>query len=387
MNIFRDKFGWLAGFSIVGLCAVLGFFGFAVAMKLVQGLLFGGLSPEDQWLLIRSSLLAIGAGLGVPFLVWRTISLAKQTKVQEDAQISRIYFDAMSKLRFEKISQSGQLGATTGPSQVEEGIAPSLIERVGAIFALSRLFDTSSVYYWPTIETLTIFVKVAAPAPLDYLSDSDKEILREHEKCGHVAEYHAFYHDCFQVVKHLRQTIPELGWDVQAALHVIASMPKVSAKEMSEKARALFRRANIQRADLRGANLMYANLQFVRAEAADLGDSDFSHANMYWCRLDGTIMEGIDLSGANLAGAVLVGADFGGDADWFQRALSDAFGDEWTVLPDGIERPEHWVSGLENWRDTHRAWYEWRDRRGFQRWGNFSRNVRKRTRLRAFSLE
>ena len=54
-------------------------------------------------------------------------------------------------------------------------------------------------------------------------------------------------------------------------------------------------------------------------------------------------LEGAILKGAQLKGARLHGAHLEGAMGLLQEQVDSAFGDEETVLPDGLERPAHWV--------------------------------------------
>ncbi len=87
--------------------------------------------------------------------------------------------------------------------------------------------------------------------------------------------------------------------------------------------------ANLSDAVLTGANLAIANLR-----GADLRGADLSGANLVGARL-----LGVDLVGANLRGANLSTAE-----DLTEEQLDEALGDENTVLPDGVKRPQHWTS-------------------------------------------
>jgi uncharacterized protein YjbI with pentapeptide repeats len=121
---------------------------------------------------------------------------------------------------------------------------------------------------------------------------------------------------------------------------------------------------NLQKANLKGANLTSASLQYVFAEAADLRHAVLDHCNLYRARFDSARMRGVSLFGANLAGAVFAQLDIRGDEAGFQQQLKQAFGDVWTVLPSGIERPDHWVSEIQDWRDLHDAYHAWSTERG-----------------------
>ena len=87
-------------------------------------------------------------------------------------------------------------------------------------------------------------------------------------------------------------------------------------------------RANLERANLEGANLGWANLERANLEGAYLVEANLVEAN---------------LGGANLEGANLEGADLRGAVGLTQEQVDSALGDDETILPEGLTRPDHWT--------------------------------------------
>jgi uncharacterized protein YjbI with pentapeptide repeats len=86
---------------------------------------------------------------------------------------------------------------------------------------------------------------------------------------------------------------------------------------------------------LEGANLERANLQKARLEGANLAEAHLAGAH---------------LSGAKLWEAHVEGADLAGAVGLTQEQLNMAYGDDRTILPDGLTRPavdtaSAWIAG------------------------------------------
>jgi uncharacterized protein YjbI with pentapeptide repeats len=115
--------------------------------------------------------------------------------------------------------------------------------------------------------------------------------------------------------------------------------------------------ARLVKADLFGANLRLAILFLANFTGANLSEADLTQAQLGKADLSGADLHGAHLSGAFLNGAVLKGADFyradlakadlrsadlSGAINLTQAQVDSAFGDDHTVLPEGLVRPKHW---------------------------------------------
>jgi mannose-6-phosphate isomerase-like protein (cupin superfamily) len=91
--------------------------------------------------------------------------------------------------------------------------------------------------------------------------------------------------------------------------------------------------ADLTLANLSGALLIDSTLVLANLRGADLRAADLTRANLVGARL-----LGVDLVGANLSGADLSTAE-----DLTQEDIDQTLGDENTALPEGIQRPAHWL--------------------------------------------
>ncbi len=99
-----------------------------------------------------------------------------------------------------------------------------------------------------------------------------------------------------------------------------------------------FARADRPGRDLRGADLAGARLAGVDLARASLRGACLIGADLRGAHLDGADLVGADLRGADVRGASLVGCLF-----VTQAQANSASGDATTVLPEGIDRPAHWL--------------------------------------------
>lgn len=286
------------------------------------GVAVGAVWKIDRWSDIRGSLIAAAAAVGVPFLVWRTVLTARQTRIAQETHYTDLFTKAVE-----------QLGAVkqvkvTKDGKVEEFTAPNIEVRMGAIYALERISRESDRDYGPIIEVLSAYVR-----------ENSNDALR-------------------------RPRMP----DVMAAITVLARrrMKKGAAWPV------------LDGANLRGADLNNLDLSWISLVGADLADSslkdaflrdtiltdscldkaDLSYADLGEANFMGASLKGADFMAANLCGAIfhyanLMGAkglvsvlvdanDPESEPEIQLNMLDDAQGNEATILPQGVERPAHW---------------------------------------------
>ena len=187
-------------------------------------------------------------------------------------------------------------------NQVSKGfeqLASDKIEmRLGGLYALEGVMNTSEQYHGPVLEALCAFV-------------------RDHTIGKTVSE-------------------KQPATDIQAALTVIGrraegpgtlDLDNVSIARRQPERRQPERRqperrqperrrqpggANLSGANLSGANLSGANLSGANLSGANLSGANLSDANLSGANLSGADLSGADLSGANLSGANLSGANLSG---------------------------------------------------------------------------
>lgn len=116
---------------------------------------------------------------------------------------------------------------------------------------------------------------------------------------------------------------------------------------------ANLRKANMQAASMQGANLQRAILHKVNFQKADLSlarlaDTSLRRANLQGADLGQASLQGADFSETNLQGANFKEANLQRGADLYdaknleQWQIELAIGDRTTILPENLQRPEHW---------------------------------------------
>ena len=199
-------------------------------------------------------------------------------------------------------------------------------QRLGGIYALEGVMNTSKEYYQPVLEALCAYIRERA-------AETSKEATGN--------------------------GIRPLASDIRAALNVIGrrillgeAVPDLRGVRFP-KADLTF--VNLIKADLRGANLTGADLTganltgaFLSADLsnADLSNAKLSGAILLGAKLSGANLLGADLGGADLTGASLTGADLTeaklsgtnlrGTPSLTQQQLDEACGDKNTKLNPGL---------------------------------------------------
>ncbi|MEL6170060.1 MAG: pentapeptide repeat-containing protein [Pseudomonadota bacterium] len=122
--------------------------------------------------------------------------------------------------------------------------------------------------------------------------------------------------------------------------------------------RADLREADLRRADLRRADLREADLRRADLREADLRRADLRRADLEGADLEGANLREADLDGANVRSRVLSSGvhtnDRGTPEDMIYRTdlsgarlltqdhLNSMLGDNETIIPKGLARPDHW---------------------------------------------
>lgn len=102
---------------------------------------------------------------------------------------------------------------------------------------------------------------------------------------------------------------------------------------------ARLRQADLQAAELDNVRFTGADLTIVNAFAARFSGANFTGANLFRGNFVGAHFEGAILAGANLGEAIFSGADLSAARGLTQSQISNACGDETTLLPLGMTIP------------------------------------------------
>jgi hypothetical protein len=297
-----------------------------------------GFLRENSQALNHLALIAIGA-IGLPLLWIRTRAADRQ------AAAANKHAEAANEQ-----ARTAEQGHITDrfTSAIEQLGSEKMAVRLGAIYALERLSRDSPDDHGTIMEVLTAYVRDNAPwPPTEAPGNPFVELQTDSENPA----YH-FMHG-------------KPAADIQAILTVLGRRDE-TAREQELKLDLCH--ANLRRAVLREAHFEGANLLLTRLEGASLHGAHLERAFLVWAHLEsaGLVdahLQGAVLCGAHLQGALLVAARLQGATlskanlskahleranlstaiDLTQEQVNSAFGDEHTVLPEGLTRPAQWL--------------------------------------------
>ena len=160
--------------------------------------------------------------------------------------------------------------------------------RLGGIYALEGVMNTSAQYYQPVLEALCAFVREGTTRQQMTLAALLDAVFRAaRNSTGQQADN-------------------ALATDIQAALTVIGRRgPGMGVVDLTA---ALIPFANLSDANLRRATLSHADLRGAYLDGANLSGANLTGANLTGANLRGVYLDGANLSGAFLRDAHLQGA-------------------------------------------------------------------------------
>ncbi len=227
----------------------------------------------------------IGGTIGIILATIRSLALRKQANAAHETQITQLFTQAVEFLGSDK---------------------PAI--RLGAVYSLERIAQTSSYDYLRCLEVIYSFIRQTAVSLMSDNGGSNESepIVRK--------------------IPHAHQAIPA---DLQGALDVIArnKPPRFRLRKRHGRLtlanidlhdvdlrnarlpRAYMCNANLSGADLSGAMLTEANLENAKLVGAVLSSADLNRADLTGADLSNCKLDGANLRAAKLNRAILVNAD------------------------------------------------------------------------------
>jgi uncharacterized protein YjbI with pentapeptide repeats len=247
---------------------------------------------------------------------------------------------------------SDQLQATyvqITSQQVSKGFeqlgSKNIVLRLGGIYALEGVMNTSEQYHQPVLEALCAFVRDAnfkikeksLPSLPTDIQAALTVIARRKQGLGRVDLSDARLFGAALLDADLSRA--NLTGTTLTGAHLTGATltgAHLSHADLggAHLSRAHLTDANLSHAGLLGTDLLLADLSGAHLTGADLSYADLSRANLTGADLTGAHMSGAHLIGANLTGANLTGADLSGATDLTQSQLFNACGDKETKLPN-----------------------------------------------------
>jgi uncharacterized protein YjbI with pentapeptide repeats len=193
---------------------------------------------------------------------------------------------------------------------VEQLGSDELHARVGAIFVLEQIAQTSPEYHWIVIEVLTSYIRdvslkgnsIFNPVKLqDKIKkrDSDNNEEKHFTETGSREVTESIDEE---IQKSFEKLVISVTIDVQSALTVIG---RRNSKYDPQDRVIDLRRCDITGANIKNANLRYANLIGATISYAHLENANLSGAKLQCADLIGAHLNGANLNKSNLRDAVL----------------------------------------------------------------------------------
>jgi uncharacterized protein YjbI with pentapeptide repeats len=183
------------------------------------------------------------------------------------------------------------------------GNEKSVVVRLGGIYALEGVMNTSKQYHKPVLEALSAFVRDGTKAVTGNGAPAT-DIQAALTVLGRRVSIGKGAPDLIDA------RIPKA--DLFQADLSFANLPHADLSGADLRGADLSF-ANLRGANLRGANLFVANLAGADLRGADLVGAKLPSAKLPHADLSGADLSGADLSDANLSGALLVHGVLGGD--------------------------------------------------------------------------
>jgi hypothetical protein len=231
-------------------------------------------------------------------------------------------------------TQQEQTNLTIASQQVSKGFEllsekENSVKRLGGIYALEGVMNTSDLYHLSVLDTLGAFVRVSTETdtnggpPATDVQAALTVIKRRTAGPGKVVL--------------ARARIPQAILDNADLIGANLNETNLNHGRLSgiNLSGASLVNATLNAAELFGANLSGANLNGANLNNAQLISVDLSNATLFNAVLSNTNLNGADLGGAKLNGANLDNADLSDGLNLKQDQLNEACG-TMTRLPSGL---------------------------------------------------
>lgn len=364
-----------------------------------------GIEEFNKVLITVGSL--VGALITLGFLVWRTMIAQKQNTIAQENIHSTTMAKAIEQLgamKEEKVTPGRAIPDGSPPPETVTNSKPNIEVRLGAIYLLEKLAREHEQLHWPIMEILCAYVRENAGGPRPYSYRKPRVDIQA----------------AITVIG--RRSVSQLNWERNLRQNDerrknyridISNCHLAGAKFDGLNFRhAILSKSCLNNVTMESAHFESADLSNTLLEGASLSGGYFENTKFLYAHLTGssvfnahlegalfwyTYCEGLDFMGAyvdrvDFHHASLQGADFLnvdlGRANFHFADVEDAridganllrvrnfpkskinmtWGDEETVLPEGITRPfnSNWVKDAVNnqarsisWRENRENWIE-----------------------------
>lgn len=247
--------------------------------------------------------------LATAFFTWRQLATSRE-QLRHNVESSRIQHE---------LDRQGQI--TEQFNKAIDHLGSDRVDvRLGGIYALERIANSSGRERGPIVEVLTAYIREHAPRPAVQDDTPDPATLKAPKADVQAAA----------IVLARRATDGDRGADLDLTgvdlrlVHLALPKVRVAKLQRVNLQEAVLQASNLQAADLgnadlwqvdlrwsnlQSANLRKAYLQEACLQEADLREADLQEADLRKADLRETQLQGVDLRGAKLEGTRLEGAN------------------------------------------------------------------------------
>lgn len=348
------RFPWIAGvIRIAFIIIILMFIGLSLTtfVEFFKALAID--RPDSTGETVRNFGLVLAAFLGAPIVLWRAYVAADQAGTALEEMITDRFNKAVEQLAAVRRVPC-RIRKADGSMDSWEDEEPNIQHRLGGLLALERVAQDSLRDHIAVMETLCAYVRENAKQPSGGPVDAGG---REWTCASSIV-------------------FPSQRADIQMAITIIG--------------RRLPDRLEYERSRSFRLNLLDAALPHTDFENAKLGPTELSGADLRACYLAGAYLPNSFLHnvkfaqaqvlGMDISGSSVRGADFRGAANLTQAMIDSTFGVKsgygLTLLPPGIEYPEHWHEAAESEQNTHEieGRYYWHSNAWLQNFSSRKKN-------------
>jgi uncharacterized protein YjbI with pentapeptide repeats len=320
--------------------------------------------------------LVLAAILGLPFLIWRSYSAHKtalSSLKHSEASLKQSEAALRQAQNSAEQAKAALSQAETNTTQTNILITSQFVEniikafsqlesenpgvRLGAIYALRRLANDSAIDKSAIDDALTQYINFSTP--------QQKITLELDEKTKKIMESEEFekrYIEQSSLIPESVKVWPPPKPDTQAILTYLGSSINYVRFEgrdftgagliMSNFDNAIFSSCDLSGAKFCGASLKNANFYFSQFTGTDFAEAEllnvgfgvsfitgasFKNAILDGASLESSIVEKALFSNASLKNTNLSSVDLSTSLGLTQKQLDEAYGNEHTILPDGLK--------------------------------------------------
>ncbi len=300
----------------------------------IMGIDIGTDAFRNVSLAVAGSITLLIALLGVILTIIRNILTRQQNKTDEERLVAE---------------QTSRAIEQMGAHQTANGkiLEPNIEVRLGGLYSLQRIMQDSPRDEIPIARTFSAYVRENANKnKVKKKKDQPREDVQTALEI--INQFNKVRRK--QGRREMRTNLSRVDFTKYSFAHInfsgfILRDVIFSGEELfnTNFSKAYLKNANLSGARLFKVNLSGATLYYANLSKATLHDVDLSNRRLLGVDLSGATLLNVNLSEANLQDTNLESAILSTVKNLTQEQVDKAKGNEKTKLPDGLNRPKHWI--------------------------------------------